>query len=214
MKLRNNNQGGMMVVEPKTQDVPKSFCLQGSMIGRKDENGPQGDGINEDVSFTLNTADRHAVYAMTTGSFTHVHQEVASPIMARDFKDAQLVGHDNPETEYIVRRLTPGECCRLQGYPDGWCENLEIDNPDPEEVERWETIFEDYRQALGLKSKPKTKRQIIRWLQNPYSDSAAYKAYGNSVAVPCVFFVLAGIVWVDENEEVIPVEGVESERLY
>ena len=43
-----------MVMEPVTS-------LQGSMIGRADHNGPQGDGVNEDVSFTLNTTDRHAV---------------------------------------------------------------------------------------------------------------------------------------------------------
>ena len=48
----------------------QTYVLQGSMIGREDKNGPQGDGINEDISFTLNTVDRHAVYAMTTGSFT------------------------------------------------------------------------------------------------------------------------------------------------
>lgn len=56
------NQGGIAVVE--------SYAIQGSMIGREDKNGPQGDGINEDVSFTLNTVDRHAVYAITTGSYT------------------------------------------------------------------------------------------------------------------------------------------------
>ena len=58
------NQGGIAVVE--------SYAIQGSMIGREDKNGPQGDGVNEDVSFTLNTVDRHAVFALTTGSFTQV----------------------------------------------------------------------------------------------------------------------------------------------
>ena len=53
---------------------------------------------------------------------------------------------------------------------------------------------------MGGKTKSKTRRQIIRWLQNPHTDSAEYKAYGNSVAVPCVFFVLAGIVWAQETE--------------
>ena len=53
------NQGGLAVV-----------ALQGSMIGRKDENGPQGDGISEDVSFTLNTVDKHAVvYAIDREAF-------------------------------------------------------------------------------------------------------------------------------------------------
>jgi len=103
-------------------------------------------------------------------------------------------------TDYIVRRLTPGECCRLQGYPDGWCESLESICPSNKETDRWETIFEEWRKATDRNTKPKTRRQIIRWLMNPHSDAAEYKAYGNSVAVPCVFFVLAGIVWAHEKE--------------
>ena len=102
--------------------------------------------------------------------------------------------------DYLVRRLTPGECCRLQGYPDGWCENLASIAPSNKETDRWEAIFEVWRNAMGNKTKPKTRRQVIRWLQNPHTDSAEYKAYGNSVAVPCVFFVLAGIVWATESE--------------
>ena len=61
------NQGGIAIV--CVEKGEPAICIQGSMIGRKDENGPQGDGLNEDVSFTLNATDRHAVYAMTTGSF-------------------------------------------------------------------------------------------------------------------------------------------------
>jgi DNA (cytosine-5)-methyltransferase 1 len=55
------NQGGIAIVE--------SYALQGSMIGREDKNGPQGDGVNKDVALTVNTVDRHAVYAMTTGYY-------------------------------------------------------------------------------------------------------------------------------------------------
>ena len=102
--------------------------------------------------------------------------------------------------DYLVRRLTPGECCRLQGYPDGWCEYLDSPAPSNRETDRWEAIFEEWRIISGSKCKPKTRRQVIRWLQNPHTDSAEYKAYGNSVAVPCVFFVLAGIVWAMESE--------------
>ena len=69
----------------------QTYVLQGSMIGREDKNGPQGDGINEDVSFTLNTVDRHAVYAMTTGSFTQVEKGTSPTIMARDYKDPTAV---------------------------------------------------------------------------------------------------------------------------
>ena len=102
---------------------------------------------------------------------------------------------------YLVRRLTPGECCRLQGYPDGWCESLESPAPSNKEADRWEAIFEEWRTAMGGKTKPKTRRQIIRWLQNPHTDSAEYKAYGNSIVAQCAFFVLAGIVWAMEEGE-------------
>ena len=58
----SSNQGGIAIVE--------SYALQGSMIGRANKNGPQGDGINEDVSFTLNTCDKHAVvYAIDRESY-------------------------------------------------------------------------------------------------------------------------------------------------
>ncbi len=71
----------------------QTFVLQGSMIGRKDENGPQGNGINEDVSFTLNTADRHAVYAMTTGSYMQTTENQSPTLMARDYKDPAAVAY-------------------------------------------------------------------------------------------------------------------------
>ena len=62
-------------------------------------------------------------YTMTCGSFMDVHKELSPTLMARDYKDPPLVG-EAPEVEYLVRRLTPDECCRLQGYPDGWCKDL------------------------------------------------------------------------------------------
>ena len=190
------NQGGMMIVKPVCDG---SFCIQGSMIGRKDENGPQGDGINQDVSFTLNTIDRHAVYAVTTGEFTAVGQEQTPPLMARDWKDPPVVGR--PCEEYLVRRLTPDECCRLQGYPDGWCKDLESEDPDEDEIRFWTNVFRECDAINGKPDKVRSRNAILKWLTAPNSDAAEYKAYGNSVAVPCVFFVLAGIVWA-QNEEV------------
>ena len=65
------NVSGALAAEPGTKQ--QTYVLQGSMIGRADKNGPQGDGVNEDVSFTLDTSDRHVVaYCMTTGEFTRV----------------------------------------------------------------------------------------------------------------------------------------------
>ena len=183
------NQGGMAVV-----------AVQGSMIGRSGKNGPQGSGINEDVSFTLDAADRHAVaYCMTSGSYTQTLEEQSPTLMARDYKDPPVVNETEPE--YIVRRLTPTECARLQGFPDWWCAGLAIDNPSEEEIEFWTEVFETHRKIMGTSSKPKSHNQIIKWLKDPHSDSAEYKMWGNGVALPNVYFVLSGIVWALKNEE-------------
>ena len=80
--------------------------------------------------------------------------EVASTESARQQKDATdlVLQPEEAETPLLIRRLTPLECERLQGFPDGW-----TDLPGA-------------------------------------SVSARYKALGNSVAIPCVEFILRGIV--------------------
>lgn len=173
----------------------QTFVLQGSMIGRDDKNGPQGDGVNEDVSFTLNTVDRHAVYSMTTGSFTQVAEETSPTIMARDYKDPNAVCSG---IGYTVRRLTPTECARLQGFPDNWCADLGTEKPTDEEMYFWHKVFKTYAAVTGCKMK--SDAQIAKWLKDPHSDSAEYKMWGNGVALPCVWFVLSGIVWYAQSE--------------
>ena len=168
----------------------QTYVLQGSMIGRDDKNGPQGDGVNEDVSFTLNTVDRHAVYAMTTGSYTQVEEETSPTIMARDYKDPNAVCSG---IGYTVRRLTPTECARLQGFPDNWCADLGTEKPTDEEMYFWHKVFKTFATVTGCKMK--SNAQIAKWLRNPHSDAAEYKMWGNGVALPCVWFVLSGIVW-------------------
>ena len=183
------NQGGMAVV-----------ALQGSMIGRADKNGPQGSGVNEDVSFTLDAADRHAVaYCMTTGTYTQALEEQSPTLMARDYKNPPVVNETEPE--YIVRRLTPTECARLQGFPDWWCAGLGTDEPTEDEIEFWTEVFEIHRSVMGTSSKPKSRNQIVKWLKNPHSDSAEYKMWGNGVALPNVYFVLSGIVYYAQFSE-------------
>ena len=262
------NQGGICVVEPVafTQNQrdevrglgeksaalaaepgmkQQTFVLQGNMIGRKDENGPQGDGVNEDVCFTLDATDRHAVcapedvYAMTTGSYMQVAKEVAPTLMARDYKDPTTIAPvphlnegvmgtvatgahpsgfngqdafndrlviDNPEAQpapvtYTVRRLTPTECARLQGFPDWWCRNLGTEEPTEEELAFWADVFETHRKIVTHAKKPKTEKQIRKWLDDPYTDSAEYRIWGNGICLANAFFVLAGIAWCAGLEE-------------
>jgi len=223
------NQGGMAVVS-----------LQGSMIGRKEENGPRGDGINEDVSFTLNATDKHAIvyaidreafncgqkFARTPGIndkgvnstlntqgpsavaipvfssskasfFTEANEELANTLVATDYKDPPIVNDNAPS--YIVRRLTPTECARLQGFPDWWCSHLETEEPTEDDIKFWSEVFETHREVIGKSTKPKSEKQIIKWLKDPHSDSAEYKLWGNGVALPNVIFVLSGIVYYAQN---------------
>lgn len=128
-------------------------------------------------------------------------QMKAESIAFAEEKSNCIVNGTNPgyqngvvDNHYIVRRLTPTECARLQGFPDWWCDGLESENPSEEEISWWANVFETHRKVVGKSTKPKTRNQIIKWLKNPHSDSAEYKMWGNGVALPCVDYVLRGIV--------------------
>lgn len=136
-----------------------AYALQGSMFGREDQNGPQGSGINKDVSFTLNTADRHAV-----------------------------------AYNWCVRRLTPKECERLQGYPDDWTVLKPIDHMTDEEYAFYKSVYLTDKQIKGVTVKnPPTKEQLIKWHNKLDVDGARYKQLGNSLAIPCALRVIGYI---------------------
>ena len=129
------------------------------------------------------------VYSTSKSSF-HIRasENLANTLIATDYMDPPIVND-----KLKVRRLTPKECARLQGFPDWWCSNLETKEPTKEDVEYWREIFIESSKAEGKNKREKTDNQIIKWLQNPHSDSAEYKLWGNGVALPCVYFVLSGI---------------------
>ena len=253
--------------EPAVCTKGETFVIEGN--GSRPSH--LGNGYKKsDVMYSLNTVDRHAVFAMTTGSFTQIEEEKSPTLMARDYKDPNAVcygvgrdafnqgknaqftpsvreeiqptlvakgpgavahpygfdpsasrdlgqyfledcgntlvngscpGHHNGvmESSYTVRRLTPTECARLQGFPDLWCKGLEEPNPTDEEVAFWVEVWDTYARVIGT-CKPKAEKQVRRWLASPHSDSAEYKLWGNGVALPCVFFVLAGIVYSTHKE--------------
>ena len=124
---------------------------------------------------------------------------------ARNGKEREFLAEEQTQTgnrKYIVRRLTPMECARLQGYPDDWSEIRHYDDISDEEQQFWETIRKQHAETYGKAYKPfRTKRQMVNWLNGLRTDSAEYKAYGNSVAVPCVEFVMGGIVELVQKEE-------------
>ncbi|MCR4719674.1 MAG: DNA cytosine methyltransferase [Firmicutes bacterium] len=221
-----------------------AVCVQGSVIGRDDKNGPNGGGINEDVSFTLNATDKHAVaYGIDRAAFNQgqnalynfaveeeleptmvakgpgavaeptyessksgylarFSKEIAYTLTAEDYKDPPCI-NANETVEYTVRRLTPTECARLQGFPDWWCADLETEKPTNDDILFWHKVFEEYRLATAPDKKTKTGKQIIKWLKAPYSDSAEYKMWGNGVCLNIVAMVMFGIKWAYESEKII-----------
>jgi DNA (cytosine-5)-methyltransferase 1 len=150
----------------------ETYCIAGNIIDRQDKNGGNGIGVQPDISYTVTATDRHCVFSQQR-SDEYVPNEVVSTQGAQQYKDAtDLVCESNdidaPETQdrtesghhthshrvrKLIRRLTPLECERLQGFPDHW-----TDIPGA-------------------------------------SDSARYKALGNSMAIPCVEHVLRGVAY-------------------
>ena len=129
--------------------------------------------------------------------FMKADVEVASTLCATDYKDPPLI---NASREYSVRRLTPTECARLQGFPDWWCDDLAISDPTDADIVFWTEVWETHRRIVNPNAKAKSRNQIEKWLKNPHSDAAEYKMWGNGVALPCVVFVLSGIVFSTQSE--------------
>lgn len=139
---------------PLVGQEPDAYCITGNAIDRQPQNGGNGIGYQADLAYTLTGTDHHTVFNRKRVD-AFMKEDVASTESARQHKDAtDLILQEKADEEVqvkLIRRLTPLECERLQGFPDGWTN------------------------IPGA------------------SYSARYKALGNSVAIPCVEYVMAGI---------------------
>ena len=126
---------------------------------------------------------------------TKAIKDKVSTLVASDYKDPPIIND-----KYFVRRITPLECSRLQGFPDYWCERLELLTPTDEDLNFWREVFETNRKIKNGK-KQKTDNNTRTWLKNPYSDAAQYKMWGNGVALPCVLYIFSGVKKYLENSE-------------
>lgn len=97
------------------------------------------------------------------------------------------------ETHYIVRRLTPTECCRLQGFPDGYA-NIDIkEDFTDEEYEFWINVRNEYALINNKKIRNYARKQMLTWYNKLHTDSAEYKMWGNGIALPTALYVMEGI---------------------
>ena len=154
--------GGGMIAPTLTGDHQNrvtdytAICIQGNCVDRPNSASCNGKGWKKDTSYTLNTVDRHAVMCMAHGQANAEIMRNLSPTLNCDHEQPIVMSvHQNGDGEksnMIVRRLTPLECERLQGFPDGW------------------TNIGDYIDSKGKKKHT--------------SDTARYRALGNSIALP------------------------------
>lgn len=121
-------------------------------------------------------------------------------LCARDYKgigneyvNENICVVETDRIRYIVRRLTPTECGRLQGMPDGWTSLHHIEDMSDEDYEFWLDAHRVYADINGKSYKQKTKKQMIDWYNELETDGAKYKAYGNGMALPCVLVPVSGV---------------------
>lgn len=215
------NQGGMVVVEgngsrpshhgdgyKESETMYTLNCTENHAVSYGIGRPAMNQSYNARFSFQIEEEKSPTLVASGAGGIAHpkystsknshhtvAEKEKANTLVASDYKDPPVVNDSTPEIEYIVRRLTPQECALLQGMPTWWCDDIGIENPTEEQINWWQNVFETYNKAVGKTCKPKSHKQIEKWLKNPYSDSAAYKMWGNGCASSNALFVLAGIAY-------------------
>ena len=96
-------------------------------------------------------------------------------------------------TQYIVRRLTPTECARLQGFPDTWGHPIEKTDFTDEEYRFWLNVRNTNAAINDKSTKDYTKDQMLKWYNSLHTDSSEYKMWGNGIALPCALYVMQGI---------------------
>ena len=118
--------------------------------------------------------------------------ERADCLVATDYKDPPII-NDRAEGRYIVRRLTPTECARLQGFADWWSHIEPKENLTDSEHRFWREVRNTHAAINGRAVKDYTKDQMLTWYNKLHSDSAEYKMWGNGIALPPTLYVMQGI---------------------
>lgn len=95
--------------------------------------------------------------------------------------------------DYGVRRLTPLECERLQGYPDNWTQLPKIENMTDDEYDFYLKVYMTDKAIRGKATKVPSQDALIKWYNKLDNDGNRYKALGNSLAIPCALRVMEGI---------------------
>lgn len=182
--------------ENRVTDYTTVVCIQGAVVGRSDTAGPGGCGYRMDgKAYTIDTKQPSVICKRMRGFGDYEQDETASALKARDFKDCTDLIVQDCIVYYIVRRLTPTECARLQGFPDRWGDISEISKDSPE-VAFWREV---YRLDCEIKGKKQANsimcntEKVADWHNKLHADSSEYKMWGNGIALPNALYVMQGI---------------------
>lgn len=168
------------------------YCHQGNGIDRADTAGCNGKGWKEDTSYTLNTIDKPAVVCAQKSYTEFKDESTLSTLKATG--GSYGGGSENIVVKnYIVRRLTPTECARLQGFPSWWGIVNPVENLTDEDYAFWLDVRNTYAEINGKATKEYTREQMLAWYNKLHSDSAEYKMWGNGIALPNALYVMQGI---------------------
>ena len=115
------------------------------------------------------------------------------------------------EHEYIVRRLMPVECARLQGFPDEWGEIDPKEDFTDEEYAFWLDVRNTYAEINGKAVKDYTRGQMLTWYNKLHTDSAEYKMWGNGIALPNALYVMEGVAEALQQDMLDEIFGKDEE---
>lgn len=140
--------------------------------------------------------DQQAIMVLDRAYFNQGKNAKFNPQIYDDGTCPTLVarGLHAVKVRYIVRRLTPTECARLQGFPDNWGHPDEKEDFTDSEYRFWLEVRNTHAEINGKVRKEYTKVQMLTWYNKLHSDSAEYKMWGNGIALPCALYVMQGIV--------------------
>lgn len=138
-----------------------------------------------------------------------IYQDCIATILARDFggvgsnwiaegkliieKNMPDLPEDDPEQSFKVRRLTPVEFGRLQGFPDWWGDIRTFDDMDADDFWHWSDIRHAYAESKGGVKKRFTTIGMKIFMNELRSEAAEISMYGNAVTIPCAQYVIDGI---------------------
>ena len=177
-----------LVVEP-------TYCLEGN--GSRPSH--LGDGWKEtETMYTLNATEHHSVctpIALDRAFFNQGQNAAYPPQLFEDGTNPTLVarGPNAVCVQYVVRRITPTECARLQGFPDCWGHPDKKDDFTDEEYEFWLKVRNTHAEINGKTVKDYPKKSMLTWYNKLHTDSSEYKLWGNGIALPNALYVMQGI---------------------